>query len=401
MFCRTSFPGYGPGFIVLITLSLLKSVLSQVWELSTPKNITYLWGFGRFLGIVMVIQVASGFLLALYYVRGAGAWESVIEITREVSHGWVLRLIHSNTASFVFLVMFVHFIRGLVQSSFYLFWPWLRGLVIILLTIMAAFLGYVLPWGQISFWGATVIINLLRVLPIGKDLVTWLWGGFYVSSFTCSFFYAVHFLVPFVVLAIAGVHLLLLHFTGSRIPAGLSLRSVLKIKFTHIFTLKDAVNMALLWGFWLWLLWLPDWSADPVNFVVSDISNSPLHIQPEWYFLHLYAILRSIPNKVGGLIGFALALVLLVRLAFRSSFQKLYQFKVYSLLGWTFIFSNALLIWLGMQPVEAPFIEIGQFTSVVYFSYILLVLILDLGLTLLAIWRYKPYELQIRIPLFY
>lgn len=364
--------------VLFIANRLLKSLLGQVWELSTPKNITYLWGFGRFLGIVIVIQVISGFLLAFYYVRGSEAWSSVIELTREVSSGWVIRLIHSNTASFVFVVLFIHFLRGLIQASFYLIWPWIRGLVIMLLTMMAAFLGYVLPWGQISFWGATVIINLLRVLPIGKTLVIWLWGGFYVSTFTCRFFYAVHFIVPFVVLAVAGVHLLLLHFTGRTIPGGLRVSNSLKIKFTHIFTIKDRVNLILLWVIWLFILFRPDWSADPVNFVVSDISNSPLHIQPEWYFLHLYAILRSIPNKVGGLVGFVLALILLARLVAVGFEQKVSQIKAYSILVWSFIRVNCILIWLGMQPVEAPYVNIGQVITVLYFSYILLVLLWDI-----------------------
>lgn len=361
----------------MITSRILKSLLSSVWELPSPKNINYLWGFGRFLGIIILIQVASGFFLAFYYVRGAEAWNSVIEISREVSYGWAFRLIHSNTASFVFLVLFIHFIRGLVQASFYLLWPWIRGLLIILFTMMAAFLGYVLPWGQISFWGATVIINLLRVLPIGKRLVIWLWGGFYVSNFTCSFFYAIHFIVPFLVLALAGVHLILLHLTGRRVPRGLRNSRILKIKFSHLFTLKDRVNLSLLWTMWLWLLLAPDWSADPVNFIPSDISNSPLHIQPEWYFLHLYAILRSVPNKVGGLVGFALALILLAVLRRVSSFQKISLTKAYSLIVWSFIMTNIILIWLGMQPVEAPFVFIGQVTSVLYFTYILLVILLD------------------------
>lgn len=370
-----------------IIQSLLKSLLSQVWELSTPKNITYLWGFGRFLGIIITVQIVSGFLLAFYYVRGSEAWGSVVEITREVRFGWVIRLIHRNTASFVFLILFIHFVRGLVQASFYMLWPWLRGLVIMLLTMIAAFLGYVLPWGQISFWGATVIINLLSVLPIGKDIVTWLWGGFYVSAFTCRFFYAVHFLVPFVVLIIAGVHLILLHFTGRRVPGGLSISGALKIKFTHLFTIKDCVNLTIIWGMWLTLLIFPDWSADPVNFVVSDMSNSPLHIQPEWYFLHLYAILRSIPNKVGGLIGFGIALLLLSVLAFLISPQKISQIKSYTLIVWRFIFCNRVLMWLGIQPVEAPFIFIGQISSLIYFLYIGVCLRIDFYLAVLWNWR--------------
>lgn len=336
-----------------------------------------MWGFGRFLGIIIVIQVASGFLLAFYYVRGRLGWDSVVEITREVRRGWLLRLVHGNTASFVFLILFIHFFRGIIQCSFYLKGPWLSGWVIILLTIMSAFLGYVLPWGQMSFWGATVIINLLRILPKGKLLVIWLWGGFYVSSFTCSFFYALHFITPLVVLALAMVHLILLHYRGRSVPGGLSRSNRLKIKFSHIFIFKDLVNMRIIWIIWLWLLAYPDWSADPVNFVFSDLSNSPLHIQPEWYFLHLYAILRSIPNKLGGLVGFALAIVLLVFLSLRARSQSLSQMKFYNYLRWSFLRINIILIWLGIQPVEEPYIFMGQIRTLIYFSYIFIVLFFD------------------------
>lgn len=364
---------------------VLKSLLGIVWEVATPKNINYMWGFGRFLGIVIVIQVISGFFLAFYYVRGVAAWDSVVEITREVRFGWALRLIHGNMASFVFIVLFIHFTRGLMQSSFHLTWAWVRGWVIMFLTMAAAFLGYVLPWGQISFWGATVIINLLRVLPKGKRLVIWLWGGFYVSYFTCRFFYAVHFIVPLIVLSVAGIHLILLHMTGRSVPRGLRTRESLKIKFRHIFTYKDIVNLSILWLFWLWILSYPDWSADPVNFVASDLSNSPLHIQPEWYFLHLYAVLRSIPNKLGGLIGFALALVVLIFLAAVNSDIKFNHFKLYTFVVWGFLFINLLLMWLGRQPVEAPFISMGQVLTVLYFIYFLAVFMINFAVYL--VWR--------------
>jgi len=325
----------------------------------------------------MVVQVLSGFILALYYVGGAESWPSVIELTREVRGGWILRLIHGNTASFVFLVMFMHFIRGLVQRSFYLTWPWLRGWLIMAVTMAAAFLGYVLPWGQISFWGATVIINLLRVLPMGKSLVIWLWGGFYVSSFTGRFFYALHFLLPFVVLALAGMHLILLHLTGRRVPGGVGLSRALKLKFSQIFSIKDLVNLRLWWLIWFTLLAIPDWSADPVNFEPSDLSRSPLHIQPEWYFLHLYAILRSIPNKVGGLVAFALALILLLALVLVLAQSTLNQTYFYNYVVWGFVAINVVLLWLGIQAVEAPFITIGQLIAVFYFRYFYLVLMQD------------------------
>jgi len=363
-----------------ITSSLVKNYLSGLWELATPKNISYLWGFGSFLGTIIVVQVMSGVVLAFYYVRGALAWESVVELTREVNYGWLFRLIHRNTASFVFVILFVHFLRGLIQCSFYLVGPWIRGWLIIVLTIAAAFLGYVLPWGQISFWGATVIINLLRVLPIGKTIVIWLWGGFYVSTFTCRFFYAFHFLVPFVVLGMAGIHLILLHFRGRTVPGGLRSAGALKLKFIHLFLFKDIVNLVILWLILIWALIYPDWSADPVNFSPSDLTRSPIHIQPEWYFLHLYAVLRSIPNKLGGLIGFALAIVILVFLRLVQSNQRLNNLTSSSLLIWTFIRVNLILIWLGSQPVEAPYITIGQILTTIYFLNIGLVLILDIRL---------------------
>lgn len=360
-----------------ISSTLIKTYFSSVWDLATPKTISYIWGFGRFLGIVIVIQVASGLFLAFYYVRGALAWDSVIEISREVNHGWLLRLVHRNTASFVFVVLFIHFFRGLIQGSFYIKGPWIRGWVIILLTMAAAFLGYVLPWGQISFWGATVIINLISILPIGKTLVIWLWGGFYVSFFTCRFFYAFHFLVPFIVLITALVHLLLLHFRGRRNIRGLRNSSLLKVKFGFLYLYKDLVNIIILWSFWLLALTWPDWSADPVNFSPSDLSSSPIHIQPEWYFLHLYAVLRSIPNKVGGLIGFVLAILVIRTLRLVTSLQSEVHLKVFNIFRWRFLRLNLILIWLGSQAVEAPYISIGQIAARAYFVMIIVIIFTD------------------------
>lgn len=336
-----------------------------------------MWGFGRFLGIVMMAQVISGLLLTFFYVRGSEAWNSVVILTREVSGGWVLRLLHRNLASYVFLVLFIHFFRGIMQRSFYLLLPWVRGWLIKTLTIIAAFLGYVLPWGQISFWGATVIINLLRILPKGKIIVIWLWGGFYVSSYTCRFFFSIHYIVPFVVLVLAAFHLLLLHTTGRRIPGGLS-RHGLMIKFGFFFRFKDLVNLRVLWIILLWCFFSPDWSSDPVNFVISDLSNSPIHIQPEWYFLHFYAILRSIPNKIGGLIGFGIALVVLLVLRAVTSHWTTSQFTMFTFISWGFLGRNILLLWLGIQPVEDPFVFIGQFITFTYFRILALILIIDI-----------------------
>lgn len=316
----------------------------------------------------MVLQIVSGLILTFYYVRGSLAWDSVVILTREVSNGWLLRVIHSNFASFVFIILFLHMYRGLFFTSFYLKGPWLSGWTIILLTIIVAFLGYVLPWGQMSFWGATVIINLLRILPIGKVLVIWLWGGFYVSHITCSFFYSLHFLLPFVILLLATAHLFLLHLTGRSAPTGQRAAHSIKVKFQKLFIYKDVVNLIFLWRFWLFLLKTPDWASDPVNFVASDITSSPLHIQPEWYFLNLYAVLRSIPNKLGGLLGFGLAVLVLASLSLIFSSQKLAHVKLVPWLFWAFVRINLILLWLGRQPVEAPYIGMGQILTVLYFT---------------------------------
>jgi ubiquinol-cytochrome c reductase cytochrome b subunit len=329
----------------------------------------------------MIVQVVSGFLLACFYVRGELGWTSVVEITREVNSGWLIRVIHGNTASFVFLILFIHFFRGLRQRSFYLWGPWLSGFLIKVLIMASAFLGYVLPWGQMSFWGATVIINLLRVLPKGKMLVIWLWGGFYVSSFTCRFFYAFHFLLPLIVIVMVVVHLIFLHFRGSSVFGGIRRFNGLMIKFSHLFSYKDIINLIGLWIILLFIIVYPDWSADPINFSTSDLSRSPIHIQPEWYFLHLYAVLRSIPNKLGGLIGFFSALVIIVFLVFIKRKQAVSHIKIYNYMFWLFLATNFILLWLGIQPVEEPFIFIGQTITLLYFLYFREVFILDIYLS--------------------
>nr|YP_009346448.1 cytochrome b [Xiphinema rivesi]AOT84258.1 cytochrome b [Xiphinema rivesi] len=343
--------------------------LSTLWELPSPKTLSYWWGFGSLLGILMVIQVASGLILAFCYSSGFLAWLSVVEITREVYAGWLIRSIHSNTASFVFFVMFMHFFRGIIQSSFYLGLPWISGFVLMLLTMAAAFLGYVLPWGQMSFWGATVIINLLSILPYGKMLVVWLWGGFYVSAATCSFFFALHYIIPFAVLMVILIHLFFLHFSGSTSFGGMNYSDSLKVKFGLLFSVKDMVNIIFIWAGFLLVLSMPDLFSDPVNFLPADLSSSPVHIQPEWYFLHFYAVLRAIPNKVGGLVMFFLAIFIILLFSWMKSEISLSHFLYYDFLAWSFVFFNFLLIWLGSQPVEDPFIGLSQFMTLLYFSF--------------------------------
>lgn len=355
----------------LIMVSYIKD-FSTLWELPRPKVLSYWWGFGSLLGILIVIQVASGLILAFCYSSGSLAWLSVVEISREVYAGWLIRSIHGNTASFVFFVMFIHFFRGVIQSSFYLMLPWVRGFILILLTMAAAFLGYVLPWGQMSFWGATVIINLLRILPYGKMLVVWLWGGFYVSAATCRFFFALHYIIPFAVLIVILIHLFFLHFTGSTSFGGVNHSDRVKVKFGLLFSIKDMVNIIFIWFGLLIILRKPDLFSDPVNFLPADLSSSPVHIQPEWYFLHFYAILRAIPNKVGGLVIFFLAIFIILIFSFIQSRLSLSHLFHYDFLAWSFVFSNFILIWLGRQPVEDPFVRLRQLITLLYFSFFFL-----------------------------
>jgi len=284
-----------------------------------------------------------------------------------VEFGWLIRNVHRNLASFIFIVIYCHITRGLLNSSFNLKFPWISGWLLITLTIGAAFLGYVLPWGQISFWGATVITNLIRVLPIGRTLVIWLWGGFYVSNLTCRFFYGLHYLLPLVILIIVVIHLTFLHFRGRRTPAMVCDNSVSKVKFIHYFTLKDIINCWILYLLWLVILSFPDWASDAENFILADLTNSPIHIQPEWYFLHLYAILRSIPNKIGGLIAFGAALLMPLLFSLVTRHQNLKHFNGLLVLIISFLVFNAILLWLGIQPVEEPFIKIGQRLTGCYF----------------------------------
>ncbi len=252
--------------------------------LPTPKRIRFFWSIGRLLGILIIGQILRGLFLSFYYVGGRGSWVSVVELVRETHLGWSLRLIHFNGASLIFFFVFAHMFRGILQGSFFLKKVWFTGWTLLFLVIVSAFIGYVLPWGQISLWGATVIINLLRVVPYGKTLVIWLWGGFYVSRYTCRFFFSLHFLVPMVVLLFILVHLVTLHERGSSSPLGSS--DLIKLKFRTLFSYKDILNFNILIWFFLLLLLAPFLSRDPVNFNPSDLTNSPLHIQPEWYFLH-------------------------------------------------------------------------------------------------------------------
>lgn len=355
---------------------LFKIINHALVDLPAPSNISRWWNFGSLLGLCLIIQILTGLFLAIHYTANVdSAFDSVNHICRDVTNGWLLRTLHANGASFFFICIYLHVGRGIYYNSFLYIQTWLAGVLILFLVIGTAFMGYVLPWGQISFWGATVITNLLSAIPyLGTDLVQWLWGGFAVDNATLTRFFTFHFLLPFIVLAITIIHLLFLHQTGSNNPLGIN-RNFDKIPFHPYFSFKDLFGFILLILF-LFLLTIfdPYGLGDPDNFIPANPLVTPPHIQPEWYFLFAYAILRSIPNKLGGVIALVFSIAILAILPFSHiyKFQGIQFYPLNQILFWIFVSIVILLTWIGARPVEDPYIIIGQILTVLYFSFYLL-----------------------------
>nr|ADU24937.1 cytochrome b [Thylamys venustus]ADU24938.1 cytochrome b [Thylamys venustus]ADU24940.1 cytochrome b [Thylamys venustus]ADU24943.1 cytochrome b [Thylamys venustus] len=355
---------------------LMKIINHSFIDLPAPSNISAWWNFGSLLGICLIIQILTGLFLAMHYTSDTlTAFSSVAHICRDVNFGWLIRNIHANGASMFFMCLFLHVGRGMYYGSYLFKETWNIG-VILLLTVMAtAFVGYVLPWGQMSFWGATVITNLLSAIPyIGASLVEWIWGGFSVDKATLTRFFAFHFILPFIILALVIVHLLFLHETGSNNPTGMNPDSD-KIPFHPYYTIKDILGMVLMiFSLLTLVLFSPDMLGDPDNFTPANPLNTPPHIKPEWYFLFAYAILRSIPNKLGGVLALlASILVLLIIPLLHTSKQRSLMFRPISqTLFWLLTANLLILTWIGGQPVEQPFIIIGQMASISYFTIIMI-----------------------------
>nr|AEE69353.1 cytochrome b [Opeatogenys gracilis] len=353
------------------THPLLKIANDAVIDLPTPANISAWWNFGSLLGLCLIAQILTGLFLAMHYTSDImTAFSSVAHICRDVNYGWLIRNMHANGASFFFICIYLHIGRGLYYGSYLNKETWTVGVVLLLLVMMTAFVGYVLPWGQMSFWGATVITNLLSAFPyIGNALVQWIWGGFSVDNATLTRFFAFHFLFPFVIVAATMVHLIFLHETGSNNPTGVNSDSD-KISFHPYFSYKDLLGFAaLLISLISLALFAPNLLGDPDNFTPANPLVTPAHIKPEWYFLFAYAILRSIPNKLGGVLAllFSILILLLVPLLHTSK-QRSFTFRPFTqLLFWLLISDVAILTWIGGMPVEDPYIIIGQIASFIYF----------------------------------
>ena len=367
----------------------------ELHEYPTPRNLSYWWNFGSLAGIALVIMIATGIMLAMQYTPHVDyAFDSVERIMRDVNSGWLLRYLHVNGGSFFFIVVYIHVFRGLYYGSYKA--PrellWILGVIILILMMATAFMGYVLPWGQMSFWAATVITNLFSAVPlVGEAIVTWLWGGFTVANPTLNRFFALHYLLPFVIVAVVFLHLWALHRFGSNNPLGIDAKGPQdKIPFHPYYTIKDSFGLAVFFVFYLGVVFFaPNALGEPDNYIPANPLSTPPHIVPEWYFLPYYAILRAIdfnflwivPAKLGGVtLMFGSILILLVLPWLDRSPVRSARFRpVYKWFFWIFVVDGVLLGWVGANPPDAifhgiPFIWIGKAATLYYFAFFLVII---------------------------
>ena len=360
--------------------SLFAVLNNHIIDYPTPINLNYFFGFGSLAGVMLVVQILTGIFLAMHYTPHIDlAFNSVEHIMRDVNHGWLIRYTHANGASFFFIVVYIHIFRGLYYGSYIT--PreslWCSGVVIFILMMATAFMGYVLPWGQMSFWGATVITNLFSAIPlVGKDIVDWLWGGFAVDNPTLNRFFSLHFTFPFVIVGAVLIHLVLLHEVGSNNPLGLVLKTE-NVPFYPYFYVKDLFGlMVLLLVFFTFIFYYPNTLGHPDNYIEANPMKTPLHIVPEWYFLPFYAILRSIPNKIGGVIAMFGSLVVMLTIPFTNSSEvRSTAFRpLFKISYWLLVIAFFLLGWVGQMPVEYPYTEIGVISMIYYFAFFVVII---------------------------
>lgn len=373
-------------------LPVISFFKKELKDYPTPKNLNYLWNFGSLAGITLVIMIVSGLFLAMNYNPSiAHAFDSVERIMREVNGGWLIRYIHMNGASMFFIVVYIHIFRGLYYGSYKN--PrellWILGVVILLLMMATAFMGYVLPWGQMSYWGATVITNLFSAFPFGEAIVEWLWGGFSVGNPTLNRFFVLHYLLPFLIIGVVMLHLVCLHRFGSNNPTGIEIPKKDKIPFHPYYTFKDLYGLSvylIIYAFFIFFA--PNFFGEPDNYIPANPLVTPPHIVPEWYFLPFYAILRSIPSKLGGVLAMFAAVVVLGLVPwldkhvvksgrYRPIFKKLF---------WVFVLNCLVLGWVGANPPEGSFIIMGRLATLYYFAHFLIIY------PLLSVYE-KPHKL--------
>jgi ubiquinol-cytochrome c reductase cytochrome b subunit len=351
-------------------------------EYPAPRNLNYWWNFGSLAGIMLVVQIVTGIVLAMHYTPHVDyAFNSTEHIMRDVEWGWMMRYLHANGASMFFVVVYIHIFRGLYYGSYkspreILWW---MGVIILFLMMGASFLGYVLPWGQMSFWAATVITNLISAIPwIGETLVQWLWGGFSVDNPTLNRFYSLHYLLPFLLCAVVFLHLWALHHRKSNNPLGIDIKSPKDtIPFSPYYTSKDMVGLGvMLFVLAIFVFYLPNFFGESINYIKADPLVTPPHIVPEWYFLPYYAILRAVPDKLGGVIAMVAAIAILFVLPWLDTSKvRSARFRpIYKQFFWIFLADCLVLGWVGANPPEGSFIWIGQICSIYYFAHFLIIM---------------------------
>lgn len=385
----------------LVTSNYLFNVVYNTFiNYKTSVNLTYFWNFGVYAITCLAIQILTGVFLAMHYSGDITyAFSSVEHIMRDVNYGWALRYIHANGASMFFIVVYIHTFRGLYYGSFT--HPrealWCVGVIILLLMILTAFMGYVLPWGQMSFWGATVITNLITAIPIiGKNILYWIWGGQSIGNATLTRFYSLHYLFPFIIAALVVLHIIFLHMHGSNNPLGIHV-SYDEITFSPYYIVKDLYGLNLFLIFYaVFVFFIPNYLGHPDNYIQANPLVTPPHIVPEWYFLPFYAILRSIPEKITGVVAMLASILVLLFIPFfvRPETRSLWFRPVSRYMFWIFVVTALTLGWVGGKPVEYPFIQLGRFMTAMYFGYFLVFSLLIIELEKFF-WNNDYYRFKI------